>query len=117
MVVKNAQGARADRSSCGSTECAQASGSGGVAAALKEVSSGSGVAARVRDVAPLQLSHGEINKHENASATGGGRQLVERCDQHGPGGGMVSSLEAGVARRSSQVSVAIVNEKMRCVPG
>jgi hypothetical protein len=110
VFVENAQGPLANRSSCGSAECAQACGACGVAAPLELVSGGGGVAARVGDVACMQLSPGEINKHKDAGPTGGGWELVECGGQRGASCGVVSGLEAGVAGRGSQVSEAVFNE-------
>ena len=104
VFVEDAQGARADRAGCGGAERAQAGCAGGVRAALEEVSGGGGVAARLRDIARVQLGHGEINKRENPVPAGGGRQVLQRGGQRGPGCGVVAGLEVNMAGRCRQVS-------------
>ena len=109
VFVEDAQGARADRSSCDSAECAQAGGTGGVRGALEQISGGGGVAARVGNVARKQLSRSKINMHENPRPTCGGQELVERGSECAPGRSVVTGSKVGMAGHRSQVSGAIVD--------
>jgi hypothetical protein len=117
VFIEDAKGARAYGASCGGAEGAQAGGAGGVGGAVKEVGGGGGVAAGVGEIAPMQLSHGEIRKHHDTGTASGGRELVERGGECGPGCGVVTGLEVSVAGRGSQLSGAVSASKTGCLSG
>jgi hypothetical protein len=62
------------------------------------------LAARIGDIARMQLSRGEIDRHEDAGTGGGGPELVERI----PHCGVVAGLQVGVPGRRNQVGAAMV---------